>query len=181
MNKLIYWLMLFGLIVIGVCSCTTAKQLKRAEQRVLANRESVERVGREWSKLHPCVPDSVVRIIPGVPEIKREFITDTVTSIIRDTVYQVVTNTITKTERIRDTVEIVKRDNREIDLLKSDLEKERANNAAYQIKIAEQAAEIEKQTSRKNKWFWLWIVTVVAFAGWIFRKPILSLITKIPL
>lgn len=179
MNKLIAYIIFILIVVFALSqiSCSPARQMEKAEQRVLANRESVEKVGREWSKLHPCVPDSIVKFLPGRVDTNTVVKSDTVVK--KDTVY--ITKTVTKTKSTVDTFKITVRDNREIDLLKGDLEKEKAKNTSLQIKAAELGAEVEKQKGRKDKWFWLWVVTVTIATGWTFRKQILSLVTKIPL
>ncbi len=183
MNRLIFYIVILSiaLLLVGIFSCSPAKQLERAEQRVLANRESLDRVGRVWSDLHPCVPDSVVKYIPGTPIIKQEIVTDTVTKVIKDTVYQTITKTVTNTETKVDVKEISVRDTRQEKLLLGDIEKLKTESTSDKIRIAQLEGEVEKQKGRKNKWFWILLIASAAIIGWTFRKQIASLITKIPL
>lgn len=39
------------------CACSPQRKTNKAIQRVLANREALDKVGAEWSKLNPCVND----------------------------------------------------------------------------------------------------------------------------
>ena len=176
MNKLFYILFSLGVIT-WLSSCSEARKLQKAENRVLANIESVERVGRVWSDLHPCLPDSVVKVLPGRIDTNTIVIVDTLVT--KDTVY--ITKTITNNKTIRDTIQISVKDNRENGLLKSDLEKLKAVAGVKDIQIAQLTSDVQIQQSKKDKWFWLLVAVSTAFAVYVFRKPILSLITKLPI
>lgn len=175
-NILFYMLLALGIITF-LASCSEAKKLQKAEQRVLASREAVDRVGRVWSDLHPCVPDSVVRLLPGRTDTTLFIVTDTLIS--KDTVY--ITQKVTHTVKVRDTIQIAVKDTRERTLLLADIEKLKANNSVKDIQIATLTAAVDKEKAKKDKWFWFFIAISAAFAVYVFRKPILSLITKLPI
>lgn len=176
MRAIIIWILFLLGVSAFLASCSEAKKLQKAEQRVLANRESVDRVGRVWSDLHPCVPDSVVKYLPGRIDTSLVVRTDTVVT--KDTVY--ITRTIEKTRTTRDTIQIAVKDTRERDLLLSDIEKLKTNTSVKDIQIAQLQADTTVYKAKASRMMWLFIIAVAAFAVYVFRKPILSLITKIP-
>ena len=179
MNKLIFYILLTAGLATWLCSCSEAKKLHKAEQRVLASRAAVDRVGKVWSDLHPCVPDSVVKYLPGRTDTNTIVKIDTVVSKDTDTV--TITKTVVKNVTIRDTIQIAVKDTRKEKLLQEDVDTLTMSGRNKDVQIAELTATVQSEGAKKDKWFWLLIAVSVAFAVYIFKKPILSLITKLPL
>jgi len=174
MKSLLLWL----IFLYGICwllaSCSPAKQAKRAEEKVIANIESLERMGKLWSSLHPCVPDSFIQFIPGKSDTLSFLRVDT--TIAHDTT--IITKTIEKIKRQTDTVYISVKDQRERKILLSEIDTLNSQNSAKDVKVANLNAALTASESKADKWFWIWVATLSVAIIIIFRKPIFYLLSK---
>lgn len=173
MNKI--WI----LCVLAFASCSEAFKMQKAEDRVTASRPALERVGRKFLELHPCANDSAIKYIPGAPIVKTDTITFTDTFWNTDTIVKTVTKTVTRQIKTTDTIEVAVRDRQYEKILQKDLDEANAKVAAREILLAEEIVETGKQTAKKNKYFWILIISNIAWAGWTFRKPLMALFGKL--
>lgn len=51
---------ILALIVIGIFACNPARKIQKAEQIVIYNPQSFEKIGLRWSELNPCANDTFV-------------------------------------------------------------------------------------------------------------------------
>ena len=175
MKKLLLWIIFMYGISRLLASCSPSWQTKRAEERVIANVESLERMGKLWSSLHPCVNDSVIQFIPGRTDTISYLRTDT--TIAHDSI--IVTKVIEKTKVRTDTVYISVKDQRERKILLAEIDTLNSQNSAKDVKVANLNAALTASESKADKWFWIWVATLSVAIVIIFRKPIFYLLSKI--
>jgi hypothetical protein len=158
-----------------LASCSPSWQTKRAEERVIANVGSLERMGKLWSSLHPCVPDSFIQFIPGKSDTLSFLRVDT--TIAHDTT--IITKAIEKIKRQTDTIYISVKDQRERKILLAEIDTLNSKTSKKDIKIANLNTELVSASAKADKWFWIWIATLAIAVIIIFRKPIFYLLSKI--
>lgn len=172
---LIFTLVALAALMLYLSSCNPVK-------RVLKDPFKTQQVFDEGVKLGWCVNDSVyisdTTIILDTLNVI-ETVSDTVQ--IGDSVWidRVEYRTITKTVTIRDTTVIT--DNSRINLLQKQLIKQDGEIIQLDNKVKEAKAETKKSRQERNKWRLWFFLLLGAFGVWIFRKPILKLISPIKL
>ena len=106
------WAIVAAILFAFILHFSGCSPLPKAIQRVETNENSFNKVGADWARLHPCVTDSVVslvhdttthtdtayKLLPGVHLEHTAYLHDTVTQ------------SITRTIRIHDSVKVVKVD-----------------------------------------------------------------------
>ena len=156
---LLCYIAVLFLIIVGAASCSVAKKDQKAVNRVKANVELLNQVGKEWVKLNPCANDSTfIFNTDTLVTSDTAYLTDQVT--VQDTVQ--VTKVITKTVRIRDSVKVVVQDKQQIELLKKDLSQAINSQIVYLNRAldAEQRIKILKQDI-KSMWLYLIIAGLI--------------------
>lgn len=173
--KLIFWGFILLTFILACISCNPVKKVLKDENKM---REVWEKgVLKDW-----CTNDSVyvsdTTILLDTLNVI-ETSTDTVT--VNDTVRitRVDNKYITKTVTIRDTTIVTDRSKEKL------LQQEVSKLLDDQIKLKQDIVNIEaeKKAMKKSKnkaWLFFWIL-LAAFAGWMFRKPIMKLISPVKL
>lgn len=46
-----------------IASCSTASKMQKAEQRVITNPQSFEKLGLKWAELNPCANDTIISLV----------------------------------------------------------------------------------------------------------------------
>lgn len=144
-------------------ACTSpAKIQEKAEQRVLTNSASFNKVGEVWQRLNPCANDTVT--VSGGKDTIRQINehVDTVKGK-GDTVWFTKTRTITNT--IHDTIHQVVID-RQLQRTLETAMQTKTQEALEQSKIAAtEKTSREKAEKGKKMWMWIWIGTVTLVIG----------------
>jgi sensor c-di-GMP phosphodiesterase-like protein len=187
--KVIKWVVIFVVLVFTIVmllpGCSTAKKDQKAENRVLANVESVQRVRAKTDQLYPCNNDTVITNIHDTTTnilVKNVFHTDTLIKdgvkyiYHTDTAYFEKTKTLTKTVSVTDT--------REVNKLNDSLTQIRLREVQYKGQLLEKENQLKTANQRGNKWF-IWcmgILGIIAVGGilWAYFKfiknPVISMI-----
>ena len=150
-------------LIIAICliGCNSVKQ-------VLKDPAKVDIVGREWEKTNPCVVDSIVTVKSD-------------TTILLDTLYNIYTDTVivegktttiikqvpkivTKTIKIRDTVNNYVVDNRRLNIALDSVNWYKGLTQQFKAKFEQQITETKEQRARGNKWRFYFILLCVATA-----------------
>jgi len=143
---IVYLICLFLLIISGCNS------IKKAEKKVLNNKESSERVFRELEKTRPCANDTTIISVSDTL-----FKTDTTIDYKRDTINNVVTLTeqgkiIYKTKTVIETKTAYIVDNRRLDLMADSVR-------FYKVSL-------QDSINTSNKWrsrFWWLLLGLILF------------------
>jgi hypothetical protein len=111
--------MRYFLVIFILFSCNPARRIQRAEQVVITQPQSFNKVGLLWSTLHPCANDSVRIFVPGVDVV----IHDTAHVTHYDSIYNWLYDTLRITHTIRhtDTIRVVVVDRRQVILLEDSI------------------------------------------------------------
>ena len=142
------------LILILLIILTGCNSIKKAERKVLGNKESSERVFRELEKTRPCANDTTIFTISDTL-----YKTDTTIDYQRDTINNVITltekgKTIYKTNTIVQTKTAYIVDNRRLDLMTDS--------------VRFYKASLQDSINVTNKWksrFWWLLLGLLAFIG----------------
>ncbi len=149
------------LFVIALASCSSVK-------RVLKDPAKKEIVGREWEKINPCNNDTLT-------------VTNSDTTILLDTLYNIYTDTVivegatkvifkqvpkivTKTIKIRDTVNNYVVDNRRLNIALDSANYYKGLTQQFKAKFEQQITETKEQRARGNKWRFYFIILCVSTA-----------------
>lgn len=143
---IVYLICLFILILLG------CNPIKKAERRVLNDRESSERVFRELEKTHPCANDTTI-ILKSDTLVS----TDTITDYKRDTI----NNVITLTEKGKVIVKTIKVKDIKVGYI---VDTRRLGIMADSLRIYKASLENSIDTSKKWKLrFWVLILIIIGF------------------
>jgi hypothetical protein len=170
------YIIIFLLFAIG---CSEAKKLQKAENRVLANVNSLNKVGLEYLKLHPCVNDSVWAYIPGDTITQLLPFVDSIETIRNDTVYKEKIRTQIKT--VHDTIKITIKDQSETKRLKDTVDTYKQRQIDLQAKALSWQEKYNYADHRGDTLLCLVIIISLVSGVIIFRKPIFSLFSKLPI
>ena len=157
-------LFLFLLIcwVLVMLSCNPTK---KAEQRVLANVESVKRVRAATDPLYPCANDSLVFIHDSTIVNNTEYIRDTLVKQINDTTFVYYYDTAIVYKTNTKTINTVVVDKREVNKHIDSINALRLREAKLQGAIHEQRLEYNKVKDSKSIWRMIAICLFIAFIG----------------
>jgi len=157
-------LFLFLLIcwVLVMLSCNPTK---KAEQRVLANVESVKRVRAATDPLYPCANDSLVFIHDSTIVNNTEYIRDTLVKQINDTTFVYYYDTAIVYKTNTKTINTVVTDKREVNKHIDIINALRLREAKLQGTIHEQRLEYNKLKDSKSIWRMIAICLFIAFIG----------------
>lgn len=144
-------------LIIAICliACNPVKQ-------VLKDPAKVDIVGREWEKKNPCNNDTLT-------------VTNSDTTILLDTLYNIYTDTVivegatkvifkqvpkivTKTIKIRDTVNNYVVDNRRLNIALDSANYYKGLTQQFKAKFEQQITETKEQRARGNKWILFFII-----------------------
>jgi GTP1/Obg family GTP-binding protein len=150
-------------LIIAICliACNSVKQ-------VLKDPAKVDIVGREWEKDNPCNNDTIT-------------VSNSDTTILLDTLYNIYTDTVivegktttiikqvpkivTKTIKIRDTVNNYVVDNRRLNIALDSVNWYKGLTQQFKAKFEQQITETKEQRARANKWRFYFILLCVATA-----------------
>jgi hypothetical protein len=175
-------ILLFRILVGGVLagiffSCNSVKQ-------VLKDPAKVDIVGREWEKKNPCNNDTIT-------------VTNSDTTILLDTLYNIYTDTVivegktttiikqvpkivTKTVKIRDTVNNYVVDNRRLYIALDSMNQYKGLTQQFKAKFEQQITETKEQRAKATKFkFMFWGLIALGIAIKIFQSQIFKLINKL--
>ena len=150
-------------LIIAICliGCNSVKQ-------VLKDPAKVDVVGREWEKNNPCNNDTIT-----VSNSDTTILLDTLYNIYYDTVIvegatkiiiKQVPQVVTKTIKIRDTVNNYVVDNRRLNIALDSVNWYKGLTQQFKAKFEQQITETKEQNARANKWRFYFILLCVATA-----------------
>jgi len=154
-NKLL--LIYLGILALLIISCNP---IRKAEKRILNDKESSERVFRELEKTRPCVNDTTL-----ITKYDTTLLVDTITNYTRDTItingkeyitIKEAPKTIIKTVKVKEIHTGFVVDTRAIGI------------ALDSVRYYKVNAQINKEASNKWKWRFWWLI--IAIVGFIFLK-----------
>ena len=152
------FIFLFILWVLVMLSCNP---IQKAENRVLADVESVKRVRAKTDALWPCANDSLVFIHDSTTVTETVFERDTLIESRNDTTFVNYFDTVTVTKTLTKTVNTIVTDNREVNKLKDSLTAIRLREAKFSGQILSKDNDVKKAKSDKQLWF---IIAIFAIA-----------------
>jgi len=150
-------------------ACNPARQIEKAEQRVITSAASFNKIGKLWGTLNPCANDTFYRTHQDTL-----LTVDTAKLVIHDSIHHIDTIRITVERKIfiRDTAVIVDRRQQKLDA-DSIAKLNRQFVAANQniVDLTSAASKIDKE---RKQWLIFFIVATVLFflsnGLWIFIK-----------
>ncbi len=158
-------LIILTIFLIWLSSCSEAKKLQKAENRVLADVESVKRVREKTNQLYPCSNDTVITEI-------HDSTTVTLTNTVRKTdtvvkngikyIFHTDTAFFEKTKTVYQTKVVT--DNELTNRQKDTINSLRLREAAHNGTIGEVRDNLTKSNKNTNKWklyFWLLFGTAI--------------------
>lgn len=165
MKAKIFWLIYIVAMVIFVNGCNS---VKKSEKKVLSNPDSRKRVFRAIEPDFPCNNDTLT-------------VTNSDTTILLDTLYNIYTDTVivegatkvifkqvpkivTKTIKIRDTVNNYVVDNRRLNIALDSANYYKGLTQQFKAKFEQQITETKEQRARGNKWRFYFIILCVSTA-----------------
>jgi len=175
---------ILALIVLVVSACSPAKKVQKAEQLVITNPQSFEKLGLKWSELNPCVNDTVISLVEAAIDsiTFAEYLkyldkkneptkADSIPLMLRQAYYfgfdeakrQLGSVKIPKTEK-KTTIQTVL-DTRGLNKLKDSVNKLNAEKGAYLGQIGQLNIELSKADKKTTKWVFLFIGALVLFIG----------------
>lgn len=54
---------LFVALTLVLCACNPTKKLQKAEQQVIYNPDSFNKIGLRWAELNPCANDTIISLV----------------------------------------------------------------------------------------------------------------------
>jgi hypothetical protein len=152
----------FILLLIIFSSCLN---IKKAENKVLADWESVKRVRAKTDVLLPCANDSLVFIHDSTIVNNTEYIRDTLVKQINDTTFVYYYDTAIVYKTNTKTINTVVVDKREANKLQDSINVMAIREAKLQGAIHEQRLEYNKVKDSKSIWRMIAICLFMAFIG----------------
>ena len=151
-------------IVLLIClwSCNP---LKKAENKVLANVESVKRVRAVTDPLYPCANDSLVFIHDSATVVETQYLRDTLVMQRNDTTFVNYFDTAIVIKLVTKTINTVVTDKREVNKLQDSINAMAIREAKLQGTINEQRIEYNKVKDSKSIWRMIAICLFIAFIG----------------
>ena len=151
-------------IVLLIClwSCNP---LKKAENKVLANVESVKRVRAVTDPLFPCANDSLVFIHDSATVVETTYLRDTLVMQRNDTTFVNYYDTAIVTKLVTKNINTVVTDKHEVNKLQDSINALRLREAKLQGAIHEQRLEYIKVKDSKSIWRMIAICLFIAFIG----------------
>lgn len=153
------------MLLIIIASCNS---IKKAENKVLSNTESRKRVFRAIEPDFPCNNDTIT-----VSNSDTTIVLDTLYNIYYDTIFvdgktvtivKQVPQIVTKTIKIRDTVNNYVVDNRRLNIALDSMNYYKGLTQQFKAKFEQQITETKEQRARANKWRFYFILLCVATA-----------------
>ena len=151
-------------IVLLIClwSCNP---LKKAENKVLANVESVKRVRAVTDPLFPCANDSLVFIHDSATVVETKYLRDTLVMQRNDTTFVNYFDTAIVTKLVTKTINTVVTDKREVNKLQDSINAMAIREAKLQGAINQIKFEGQKMQGQRNIWRMIAICLFIAFIG----------------
>ena len=150
------------LLLVCLWSCNP---LKKAENKVLANVESVKRVRAVTDPLFPCANDSLVFIHDSATVVETKYLRDTLVMQRNDTTFVNYFDTAIVIKLVTKTINTVVTDKREVNKLQDSINALRLREAKLQGAINEQRLEYNKAKDSKSIWRMIAICLFIAFIG----------------
>ena len=150
------------LLLVCLWSCNP---LKKAENKVLANVESVKRVRAVTDPLYPCANDSLVFIHDSATVVETQYLRDTLVMQRNDTTFVNYFDTAIVIKLVTKTINTVVTDKREVNKLQDSINALRLREAKLQGAINEQRLEYNKAKDSKSIWRMIAICLFIAFIG----------------
>ena len=150
------------LLLVCLWSCNP---LKKAENKVLANVESVKRVRAVTDPLYPCANDSLVFIHDSATVVETTYLRDTLIMQRNDTTFVNYFDTAIVTKLVTKTINTVVTDKREVNKHIDSINALRLREAKLQGAINEQRLEYNKAKDSKSIWRMIAICLFIAFIG----------------
>ena len=152
----------FILLLIIFSSCLN---IKKAENKVLADWESVKRVRAKTDVLLPCANDSLVFIHDSTTVVETTYLRDTLVKQINDTTFVYYYDTAIVYKTNTKTINTVVVDKREVNKDIDSINALRLREAKLQGAIHEQRLEYNKVKDSKSIWRMIAICLFIAFIG----------------
>jgi hypothetical protein len=165
LNEVAKLLLIYVIGILLVVCLWSCNPLKKAENRVLANVESVKRVRAATDPLYPCANDSLVFIHDSTIVNNTEYIRDTLVKQINDTTFVYYYDTAIVYKTNTKTINTVVTDKREVNKLQDSINVMAIREAKLQGAIHEQRLEYNKVKDSKSIWRMIAICLFIAFIG----------------
>ena len=153
------------LLVLWVLMLFSCNPLQKAENRVLANVESVKRIRAITDPLWPCANDSLVFIHDSTTLTNTEYQRDTLVDIRNDSTFIHYTDTVTITNTKTKVINTVVVDGREVSKHLDSINSLHLQLSISKGTISEQRFQQNKMQGERNIWR---IVAFILFASIIF-------------
>ena len=150
------------LLLVCLWSCNP---LKKAENKVLANVESVKRVRAVTDPLFPCANDSLVFIHDSATVVETKYLRDTLVMQLNDTTFVNYYDTAIVTKLVTKTINTVVTDKREVNKLQDSINAMAIREAKLQGAINQIKFEGQKMQGQRNIWQMIAICLFIAFIG----------------
>ena len=150
------------LLLVCLWSCNP---LKKAENKVLADWESVKRVRAKTDALLPCANDSLVFIHDSTTVVETQYLRDTLVMQRNDTTFVNYFDTAIVTKLVTKTINTVVTDKREVNKHIDSINAMAIREAKLQGEINKQRLEYNKAKDSKSIWRMIAICLFIAFIG----------------
>lgn len=163
-------LLVMALLLITACS--PQKKIERSKQIVLTNKPAFDSVGHIWAQLNPCASDTVINEITDTIYGENVFFSDTI-YMPQDNI-KYIYKTITKQPTVieKKTTSYIT-DNRQVNLLKDQLNNERikSNYLLGNIDTKELSIKEQKKIANKRMYYIIGLI-ITLIASHILRSKI---------
>lgn len=154
-----------------ITACSPQKKIERSKQIVLTNKPAFDSVGIVWSQLHPCVNDTVINEITDTIYGENVLFSDTI-HIPQDNI-KYIYKTITKPYTVIEKKMAYVTDNRQINLLKEQINNERIKSNYLLGSLDTKELSIKEQKKISNNRIYYIIGLIIALiASHILRSKI---------
>ena len=165
LSKIAKLLLIYIIGIVLLICLWSCNPLKKAENRVLANVESVKRVRAVTDPLFPCANDSLVFIHDSATVVETTYLRDTLVMQLNDTTFVNYYDTAIVTKLVTKTINTVVTDKREVNKLQDSINAMAIREAKLQGTINEQRIEYNKVKDSKSIWRMIAICLFIAFIG----------------
>ena len=165
LNEIAKLLLIYIIGILLLVCLWSCNPLKKAENKVLANVESVKRVRAVTDQLYPCANDSLVFIHDSTTVLETQYLRDTLIEQRNDTTFVNYYDTAIVTKLVTKTINTVITDKREVNKLQDSINAMAIREAKLQGAINQIKFEGQKMQGQRNIWRMIAICLFIAFIG----------------
>lgn len=188
---------ILAFIVLVVSACSPSKKIQKAEQTVIYNPASFEKIGARWAELNPCANDTFIVDNPidsltfadyltylDNPPKPNTFKADSLPQYLKDAYYLGYTDASVKLSAIKIPKTPTKpqiayiTDTRSVKIYKDSVNRLKVENGVLSGQIGQLNVELSKQAKKANGWIW-WFVLSTSLFGITLVLALLGAIKRI--